>query len=102
MAERLFVRILVAAALCIALLAFALVPIPVDATGDADFPAAALGQAALYRLEVALLVFYSSLLLVAIGLLEKTTDNLEQQLIETNLEIKRLDESLEVTVSNRR
>jgi hypothetical protein len=45
--QRLIVRILVAVALCAALLAFALVPIPMDAKGDADIPAAAFGQAGL-------------------------------------------------------
>lgn len=51
-------------ALCLALFAFAFAPVPVDAKGDLDLPAPALGQAELYRLEVALLVFYGSLLLV--------------------------------------
>jgi hypothetical protein len=64
MVERLFVRILVAVALCIALTAFVLAPIPVDASGDPDLPAPAFEQTGLYRLEVALAVFYGALLLV--------------------------------------
>lgn len=42
----------------------ALVPVPVDAKGNPDLPAPALGQPGLYRLEVALLAFYGNLLLV--------------------------------------
>jgi hypothetical protein len=64
MVERLAIRILIAAILCAALSTFVLVPIPADANGQPDLPALALGQAGLYRLEVALLVFYSGLLLV--------------------------------------
>lgn len=64
MAERLFVRILMGSALCTALLAFALVSVPVDAKGDPELPAPAFEQVGLYRLEAALLVFYGSLLLV--------------------------------------
>lgn len=64
MTERLLVRILVAFALCIALLAMVVVPVPVDAKGDPDLPAPALGQRSLYRLEVGLMVFYGDLLLV--------------------------------------
>lgn len=63
MLERLFVRFLVAVALCMALLAFALAPVPVDEKGNPDLPAPAFGQTALYRMEVALLVFYGDLLL---------------------------------------
>lgn len=62
--ERLLVRILIGAALCIALLAAALAPVPEDGAGHPALPALALGQVGLYRLEVALLVFYGSLLLV--------------------------------------
>jgi len=58
MAERLLIRTLVAAALCLALLAFALAPTPVN------LPAPAFEQTGLYRLEVSLLVFYGALLLV--------------------------------------
>lgn len=64
MVERLFIRLVVAAALCAALLACVLVPIPVNASGDSDLPALAFEQAGLYRLEVALAVFYGTLLLV--------------------------------------
>lgn len=63
MAERLFIRIVVAIALCTALLAFAFAPIPIDANGGLHLPAPALGQTGLYRLEVALAVFYGALLL---------------------------------------
>jgi hypothetical protein len=62
--ERALVRILVGAALAAALWACALVPLPRDALGNPDLPALALGQASLYRLEVALLVFYGGLLLL--------------------------------------
>lgn len=62
--ERSLVRILVALALMGAILSFLLVPVPRDAKGDADLPAVALEQSGLYRLEMALLVFYGELLLV--------------------------------------
>ena len=39
-------------------------PVPRDAKGDADLPVVALEQIGLYRLEIALLVFYGELLLV--------------------------------------
>lgn len=52
------------AVLCMALLAFVLVPVPEDAKGDPALPASAFGQTGLYRLEVALLVLYGSLLLI--------------------------------------
>jgi hypothetical protein len=64
MVERLFVRIFVAAGLCLALLAFASVPVPEDAHGNPALPAPAFEQVGLYRLEVSLLVFYGSLLLI--------------------------------------
>lgn len=57
-AERYLVRIFVAAALCAALVTCVSVPIP------EDLPAIAFRQAGLYRLEVALLVFYGGLLLI--------------------------------------
>lgn len=52
------VRGLVSAALCLALAASALFPLP------EDLPAVALGQTGLYRLEVALAAFYGLLLLM--------------------------------------
>jgi hypothetical protein len=61
MAERLarnLIRLFVGAALGIALVACAAVPVP------DDLPAVAFGQSGLYRLQVALLVFYGGLLLV--------------------------------------
>jgi hypothetical protein len=61
--ERLIVRILVAVALCVALLAFIVVPVPTDANGNPVLPAVAFGQVGLYRLEVSLIVFYGGLLL---------------------------------------
>jgi hypothetical protein len=64
MVERLFIRILVTIALCLALVALVLAPLPVDAQGNPDLPAPAFEQVSLYRLEVALLVFYGELLLV--------------------------------------
>src|SRR3954462_9041465 len=64
MVERLFIRILVAIALALALAAFSLTPVPQDHFGNPHLPAPALEQAVLYRLEVALLVFYGCLLLV--------------------------------------
>lgn len=54
---RLFVKVLVGAALCLALLTSALLPAP------ADLPAVALEQPSLYRLEIAMAFFYGSLLL---------------------------------------
>lgn len=51
-------------ALFTALLSSALVPIPEDASGNLALPAIAFGQMGLYRLEVALLVFYGVLLLI--------------------------------------
>lgn len=62
--ERNLVRMLVAVVLTIATWACAQVPIPNDTKGDPDLPAVALDQVGLYRLEVALLVFYGGLLLV--------------------------------------
>jgi hypothetical protein len=53
-----FIRVLIGVALCIALAAAGLARPP------AVLPAVAFGQASLYRLEIALLVFYGSLLLV--------------------------------------
>ncbi|HEV2791493.1 MAG TPA: hypothetical protein VGV69_09380 [Solirubrobacterales bacterium] len=62
--ERALVRVLVGTALVAALWACALVPVPLDAQGGPDLPSLAFGQPGLYRLEVALLVFYGSLLLI--------------------------------------
>ena len=53
-----FIRVLVGAALCSAFVACAAAPVPENP------PAVAFGQAGLYRLEVALLVFYGCLLLI--------------------------------------
>lgn len=64
MVERLIVRILIVTVLCAALLAFAFVPIPINENGSPDLPAPALGQLALYRLEIALMSFYGTLLLI--------------------------------------
>lgn len=58
------IRILVAIALCAALAAFVSVPIRRDAREHPVLPAIALDQVALYRLEVALAVFYGGLLLI--------------------------------------
>lgn len=62
--KRFAIRILVASVVCVALAAFASVPIPVNANGRPALPAVALEQVALYRLEVALMVFYGGLLLI--------------------------------------
>jgi hypothetical protein len=56
--SRNLIRFLSAVAFCAALSAGAAVPVP------QDLPAVAVGQAAIYRLEVALLVFYGALLLI--------------------------------------
>lgn len=64
MAERLFVRLLMGAVLCMALLAFVLVPVPEDVKGNPTLPGPAFGQTGLYRMEVALFVLYGSLLLM--------------------------------------
>ena len=53
-----FTRILVGAALCAALVACAIAPVP------EDLPSLAFRQAGLYRLEIALLTFYGALLLI--------------------------------------
>ncbi|HEX6153122.1 MAG TPA: hypothetical protein VFZ19_06315 [Solirubrobacterales bacterium] len=61
MAERYgrnLIRMLIGAALCAALATCTVVPVP------GDLPAVALGQASLYRLEIALFVFYGALLLI--------------------------------------
>jgi hypothetical protein len=63
MVERALVRALVAVTLVLALLAFVVVPVPLGEDGNLALPAAAFGQVALYRLEVALLVFYGGLLI---------------------------------------
>jgi hypothetical protein len=55
---RTLVRVLIGTALCAAIVASAVVPVP------EDLPAVALRQPSLYRLEVALLVFYGALLLI--------------------------------------
>ncbi len=55
---RFLIRALVGAALGLALLACALAPVP------RDLPSLALQQPGLYRLEVGLLVFYGSLLII--------------------------------------
>lgn len=119
---RLFIRILVGAALCAALFACAAAPVP------EDLPALAFRQAGLYRLEIALLTFYGGLLLItpafsglvrgrlpieistrgarfaeeterstaldeaAIGRLEETIADLRQALADTKIETKRLSE----------
>ena len=116
------VRALVATALCTALAACAVAPIP-----DV-LPALAFRQPGLYRLEVALLVFYGNLLIItpafsglawgrlpteistrgarfaeetdrsteldeaAIRKLEVITDELDQALTDAHIEIKRLSE----------
>lgn len=69
MTERLFVRIFIAVTLCTSLVGFALAPIPIDAKGNPDLPSPALGQTGLYRMEVALLIFYGDLLLVTPALI---------------------------------
>lgn len=58
------IRILVALTLAAALMAFFFVPTPRDARDQPELPAIALEQGALYRLEVALAVFYGGLLLI--------------------------------------
>jgi len=55
---RILIRVLIGIALCSALGACAAVPVP------EDLPAVSLQQAGLYRLEIALFVFYSALLLI--------------------------------------
>jgi hypothetical protein len=52
------IRVLIGAALCTALVTAAVVPMP------EELPAVAIRQSGLYRLEVALLIFYGWLLLV--------------------------------------
>jgi hypothetical protein len=62
--EQTLVRILVATDLACTLLASALAPVPIGHEGHSALPAIALGQASLYRLEVALLIFNCGLLLI--------------------------------------
>lgn len=62
--ERSLIRGLVALALTIGVLASLLLPIPRDERGDPALPAVAFEQVGLYRLEIALLVFYGDLLLI--------------------------------------
>jgi hypothetical protein len=64
MAARPFIRILVGASLCVAVAVFVSVSVPTNAHGAPALPAIAVGQVGLYRLEVALLVFYGGLLLI--------------------------------------
>lgn len=64
MMERLLTRIFVTLALGLALLAFVAVPIPRGDEGMPALPSTAFGQTGLYRLEIALLIFYGGLLLV--------------------------------------
>jgi hypothetical protein len=52
------IRLFVGAALCAALIAGAAMPVP------EDLPAVALRQTSIYRLQIALLVFYGGLLLI--------------------------------------
>ncbi len=61
--ERTLIRILIGTALGAALMIAVLIPLPEDAGGNTTLPTTALGQAGLYRLEVALLAFYGVLLL---------------------------------------
>lgn len=51
-------------AVTIAVLASLLLPVPRNEKGDPALPAVSLEQVGVYRLEIALLVFYGSLLLV--------------------------------------
>lgn len=67
--EQILVRILIGAAFCTALFVAAIAPADV-------LPAVALGQLILYRLEVALLVFYGVLLLVTPAFLGLTRGRL--------------------------
>jgi hypothetical protein len=62
--KRASIRTLVALTACAAFAAFAWVPIPEDATAHPALPAVALEQPGLYRLEIALMVFYGGLLLI--------------------------------------
>jgi hypothetical protein len=67
--EQILVRILIGAAFCTALFVAAIAPVDV-------LPAVALGQLILYRLEVALLVFYGVLLLATPAFLGLTRGRL--------------------------
>lgn len=62
--KRLSIRIIVALVLLAALAASASMPLPDDGGGNSTLPAVALEQPVLYRLEVALGVFYGGLLLI--------------------------------------
>ncbi|HEY6730934.1 MAG TPA: hypothetical protein VI039_07910 [Solirubrobacterales bacterium] len=71
--ERTLVRILLSIAICVALFIAALAP-------DHVLPAVAFGQSILYRLEVALLVFYGILLLVTPAFLGLTRGRLPTEI----------------------
>jgi energy-converting hydrogenase Eha subunit H len=62
--ERNLIRILVALALAAAVSASVLIPVPLGEGGDPVLPATAFGQVILYRLEISLVVFYGSLLVI--------------------------------------
>jgi hypothetical protein len=62
--KRASIRILVALSVAAALAASASVPIPRNEDSDPHLPAVALEQTGLYRLEVALAIFYGGLLLI--------------------------------------
>ncbi len=62
--ERKLIRLLVAAVVIATVLACVLIPTPEDAKGNPDPPAVALKDEGLFRVEVALLVFYGGLLLL--------------------------------------
>lgn len=64
MVERLVIRSLVMVIIIVAVSASIWTPIPADASGSPALPGPAFGQAGLYRLEMALLVFYGGLLLI--------------------------------------
>lgn len=117
--EQTLIRILIGAALCVAVLTAVL-------ASASELPAVALGQTGLYRLEVSLLAFYACLLLITpafsglirgrlpieistrgarfaeeadqsaelagakIKGLERTTDALAERLIDAHAEIKQL------------
>lgn len=131
MNERLLVRIFVGTALGLAIIAFVLTPLPTGVGGKSALPAVALQQPALYRLEVALAVFYGALLVLtpaiaglvrgrlpveisargarfadsadeALEALEKTTTDLEKSTRLIAEDVQSLESALLMTKQNTR
>ena len=90
--ERTLVRVLIGTALCVAILASVLTPIP------PSLPAVTFEQTGLYRLEVALLVFYGCLLLMTPAFLGLTRGQLPTEISVRGAKFEgKADQSVELT-----